>query len=156
MGCDIHLYVEKKINGVWEKQTGFVSNWYDPGSDYFAKDEFKNCDSPYGGRNYSLFSFLADVRNYDGEIKPLAQPRGLPDDVSDVVKAESDDWDCDGHSHSYFTLRELIDASLRESVVSFSGYVDLQSYAEYKQNGRPNCWSGGVGGAIQVVSNKDG
>lgn len=43
-------------------------------------------DSPYTGRNYRLFAVLAGVRN-DYGIEPIAEPRGVPDDVSkDVLK----------------------------------------------------------------------
>ena len=39
MGCDIHCFVEKRSKtGKWEKITGFVSDFYDPESDYFNKE----------------------------------------------------------------------------------------------------------------------
>ena len=53
----------------------------------------------YIGRCYSLFALLANVRNY-AEITPISNPRGLPNDVSEIVKEMSDQWGCDGHSHS--------------------------------------------------------
>jgi hypothetical protein len=84
MGCDIHSYAEKRVNGKWELIPF----------------------EPFDWRNYGMYGFLADVRNYS-DVPPLAKPRGLPDDVSADVKAESDHWDCDGHSHSWLSVGEL-------------------------------------------------
>lgn len=83
MGCDIHLHSEIKINGRW------------------------HCyGSPNPHRNYRLFARMANVRNY-GDIVPIAEPRGLPSDVSVVVKFSADDYGTDGHSHSYLTSAEI-------------------------------------------------
>ena len=62
----------------------------------------------YNGRSYYLFAILADVRNGSGEVEPIDYPRGIPDDASSGYKYVVDRWDGDGHSHSYFTLDELI------------------------------------------------
>ena len=112
MGCDIHLYVENRVNGAWRAAECFVQD----------KDDPKSCaDVPYekrlySGRNYNLFSILADVRNGYGfagvptgaGYKPMSKPKGLPADVSPEVKAVSDQWDGDGHSHSWFTVAEIM------------------------------------------------
>jgi hypothetical protein len=45
----------------------------------------------YHERNYSLFALLANVRNSAG-VKPISEPRGLPEDVSEIVKKISDQW----------------------------------------------------------------
>ncbi len=85
MGCDIHWFVERqRDDGAWE----VVSE----------------ADGPH--RYYNLFFALAGVRY--GTAVPIAEPRGLPDDVSDEVKRDSDDWGCDGHSHSWHTLETLL------------------------------------------------
>lgn len=66
-------------------------------------------DQPYVGRNYRLFGALAGVRDYNMEIiSDFA--KGLPVDVSTEVCGISDSWDIDGHSHSYLTVKELIDS----------------------------------------------
>jgi len=110
MGCDIHLFTERKraINSQ-EKWTN-VDNWkinpYYDGEDKQEKEYELN--SAYRYRNYNLFSILADVRNYR-ENKPISEPKGLPNDVSEIVKIENDIWESDGHSHSYFTMKELYD-----------------------------------------------
>lgn len=61
----------------------------------------------YYGRNYQLFSLLADVRN-ENDIEPLDDPRGVPFDLSDDLEEiyQKDDG-C--HSHSYFGLNELLE-----------------------------------------------
>lgn len=84
MGCDIHPYVEARTDGgEWQ---------YLPDVDVF------DC------RDYSLFGFLADVRNYS-DSPVIAEPRGLPDDVTAKIR-EAADWD-NYHSRTWFTLAEL-------------------------------------------------
>lgn len=105
MGCDIHLMTEVKRNGAWES----ADSWN-------MEDDTIWPDSIYKGRNYDMFAVLADVRNgvgfagrYTGSgFKPIAAPRGAPEDASSEVKAYTDSWEADGHSHSYFTLAELL------------------------------------------------
>lgn len=62
----------------------------------------------YRGRNYHLFSILADVRSY-GDGTAISEPRGVPDDASDAYLYIVEQWKGDGHSHSYFTLTELLE-----------------------------------------------
>lgn len=162
MGCDIHLYVEKKVKGKWVKQSGFVSDYYDPKSEYFGKEEFKSTDTPWSGRNYRLFSVLADVRNGRGfagidtgnAIEPISKPKGLPVDVSPEVRSVSEDWGCDGHSHSYLTLSELKGYAWDKKMVN-RGYVSLEGYRELKKEAKPNCWCGDVGGQNVVKISPD-
>ena len=135
MGCDIHFFTERwtsdnkyegpkdlsedrdsKLEEIlentepnyrwvsadsWSTQThsGRVLSIYD---DWWKADEM------YNGRSYYLFAILADVRNGSGGIEPIDYPRGIPDDASSGYKYVVDRWDGDGHSHSYFTLDELI------------------------------------------------
>ena len=163
MGCDIHMYAEKLVDGKWEQLKGFVSTYFDPKSDYFSKEEFKNSEHPYEGRNYTLFSVLADVRNGSGfggcdtgdMICPISTPKGVPQDSCKEIKKESDDWDCDGHSHSFFTVSELLQYDWGK-LIKKRGYVHLEEYKEFKKNGQPESWCGGVsGGNIEVVSNEE-
>jgi len=104
MGCDIHLFVEKKVEGEWRPvkgpnpYLGFTKN-------KTAETVLK--DWAYTGRDYDLFATLANVRNYARGIKPISNPKGLPENLSEVVRSEADKWECDAHSHSYFTLAEL-------------------------------------------------
>ena len=112
MGCDIHLRVEKQTKDGWKPAEEMIPNKY-------AGEEGEPATLParfYNGRNYDLFAILANVRNGRGfagcdtgdGFTPIADPRGLPDDVSDEVKEDSEGWGCDGHSHSWFTLAELL------------------------------------------------
>jgi len=86
MGCDIHAMIEKKNKLNW---------WI-------------NAGKPEIDRNYQIFSVLTNVRNYD-EIPFISNPRGIPEDCCDEFEAWSKQWDSDGHSHSYVTLREMQD-----------------------------------------------
>lgn len=73
MGCDIHVHVELKIDGVWEHYS-----------------------SPYVWRNYGLFGLLAGVRGY-GDFDPIVAPRGLPDDITKLTRL---DYLRDHHHHA--------------------------------------------------------
>ena len=42
------------------------------------------------------------------DLDPIDFPRGIPDDLSSGYKYITNRWDGDGHSHSYFTLHELL------------------------------------------------
>jgi len=68
MGCDIHVHVEYKADG----------KWY-------------HYNHPNVGRNYELFAKMAGVRD-QGNIGPIVQPRGLPDDVSFTTLFDSQRW----------------------------------------------------------------
>lgn len=64
MGCDIHLYFEKRNEeGKWEKLEI---------SEFLVPED----------RNYALFGQLAGIRGYPDEGEPWFQERGLPDDYS--------------------------------------------------------------------------
>ena len=96
MGCDIHMTLERRIEGVWHciwdgdvrPRTGdHKGTEYQP---VVARD-----------RNYAFFGRLAGVRT-DGP-----GPKGVPTDVSVVTRRVIDIWDCDGHSHSWDTLEDF-------------------------------------------------
>lgn len=115
MGADIHSFVEIRKEGKWELFEEEVFPVY--------KDE--KIDSPFNWRSYSLFGFLADVRNYSN-CKPISENKGLPDD-SEYLNSPSDydyDWlglkttstkkddirnDGNYHSFSWLSLKELLD-----------------------------------------------
>lgn len=140
MGCDIHFYVEKwtssnnyggprdlsddreqKLNEVLEDvptKYRWVSadNWQIEDGEW----QIDWNDEYYGSRNYYLFSILADVRNI-GEVEPLDYPRGIPNDSSIGYLYKCDQWDSDAHSHSYFTLEELLNVDWSQYE---SDYID--------------------------------
>jgi hypothetical protein len=85
MGCDIHCYAERRADEEWEMIRDLC---------------------PFDRRDYTVFAFLADVRNEAG-IPPIAQPRDVPDDISDGVVAEFRKCD-DAHSASWLSVSELL------------------------------------------------
>lgn len=101
MGCDIHMITEIRKNGKWERVLEIP-------------ETLKN-------RNYSVFAFLADVRN-SWDINGF-KPKGLPEDISGLTFDKDEDEDeedyyeidfreerSDYHSHSWLTLKELQEA----------------------------------------------
>jgi hypothetical protein len=155
MGCDIHIYTEarKYINNTptWAN----VDNWrYNP---YYDKEdpdgeEKMDIEPIYRGRDYSLFSILANVRNWDENNQFISEPRGLPEDVSKQTKAASDRWDSDGHSHSYFTLKELKDYVKTMSKIKQCGLVS-QKEAKLLDDGTstPTTWCKGASPELNLV-----
>lgn len=126
MGCDIELFVERRA--------GFGKPW-EPVAVKSAcssrhPDGAKGChwcrgtglEIGYNTRSYLTFSHLAGVRNYE-DVIPIDKPRGLPDDMSELLQRVSRDYlstdECDAiteeygeswlgdHSHSWLTLTEL-------------------------------------------------
>lgn len=124
MGCDIHFYVEvksrsvnrhKKLNDILDENETIEDSW--ESADEWIEDTDPDAHSPkminrqtrfYSGRNYFLFGVLAGVR-YDCP-NPIAADRGIPADLSPELLAEKKAWDGDGHSHSWASLTELINA----------------------------------------------
>jgi hypothetical protein len=129
MGCDIHSFAEirNKETGKWEKV-----------GDYFSLDKFdqeyykkEKGDRPFDWRSYSMFAFLADVRNYD-HCKPLSKPKGLPKDVCEDIRSEWERWYGDGHSPSFLTAKELLDFDYDQTF--WNRRVTKQTF--------PNTWNG--------------
>lgn len=150
MGCDIHCYAEKLIDGKWVHLTGF-ENRYEEISVH-----------PYSSRSYRLFSLLADVRNGRGfagcltgdRIEPISKPRGLPEDVSDFVREESNEYGEDGHSHSWLLLSELLSHDYNTPIVNI-GFVNKYGFEEFMKDGFPSCYSGDCFGNIEKISNEE-
>lgn len=119
MGCDIHSFAEVKTNGKWLRLE-------EPKFENYG-DEKRT--EPFGWRSYSIFGFLADVRNYS-HCKPISKPKGLPQD-SEYLNTKLDEpqnysyygydngtaytnkgeieCDADYHSLSWLSLKELLD-----------------------------------------------
>lgn len=114
MGCDIHLFREKLVEGHWMP-------FYPDGSDECG---FHELDI---GRNYKLFGLLAGVRNPCGYS--LA-PRDAPEDCSSEVWSHIENWSCDGHNHSWLYLHELVGfASFIQNQVN-AGKTEFKSALE--------------------------
>lgn len=158
MGCDIHLFVEVRKDGKWTSADKW-SNEYGDRVSVAYKDRF------YSGRNYDLFGILADVRNGHGfagvdtgdGFVPICEPKGLPSDVTKEVSDESASWGADGHSHSYFTVQELLDYDWTQ-VANHRGIVSPEEFEKWSRYRReegegPESWCGGVGGRdTQILS----
>lgn len=141
MGCDIHMHFE--YQSPWDKS--IPRKWVD-GNFYRKSLYVDDIDSEeysivsiYPHRNYSLFAVLADVRNSEGII-PISQPRGLPEDANSFIIKDSNSWGCDGHSHSYFTLRELVDFQNKNLPIKYAGYVTLEDSEIIDEGGMPSSW----------------
>lgn len=100
MGCDIHALIE--VDGRY--------GWTCAGE-------------PDIGRNYAIFSVLGNVRNYDDVIPFIAERRFPEDrdteewwDCSDAFRGLATEWDGDGYSHSWVTLREMMDFDVTQTV----------------------------------------
>lgn len=181
MGCDIHSLAEvkqarydgswlkpgEKIAGKWEPGSErwvaiddeiFPNTYYRPDSDY-APFRQKGRKAPLADRNYDLFALLADVRNGYGfagtprgdRIEPLDEPRGVPDDASYGWLEVVDSWSVDMHSHSWFTLAELIawqEEGRLKPKMTRTGVITAEQYEKYKATGEePDSWSDSVGGS---------
>lgn len=115
MGCDIHLYKERRVNGAWVT------------ADEGWKDEYGEGveDVPWRGRfttrDYNLFGFLAKGVRSEHEFSFM--PRGLPINACPQVATVARAWGEDGHSHSYLTISELKECwdALQDKTVTVSG-----------------------------------
>ena len=155
MGCDIHTFVEYKVpqykakadNSAYEK-VGMA--WIS--GDFWKVKPRQYMDEPvtepvgmeivelYGERDYSMYALLADVRNY-GDTEPLSQPRGIPADSCEQIKKQVEELGGDGHSHSYFTLTELLEAQERLPSVKEAGMVDPVTAKKLDEEGTlPTTW----------------
>lgn len=113
MGCDIHIYAEQKNDkGEWELM-------YDI--------------EPFSNRQYSIFAWLANVRNYSGLI-PISEPMGFPEDASPQVAADYNAWGCDAHTPSWLSVKELL---------NFNYDAPCEDRRVTVKTG-PNSWNGGA------------
>lgn len=130
MGCDIHMFLERKTSGnnyqgprdiqldrnakieeiiegiPVEERWVSADTWEIDDNGYWVVSKILGPNSD--NRNYYLFAILADVRN-DGSIESIDYPRGIPHDCSSGYSYMTKQWGSDGHSHSYFTLKELLE-----------------------------------------------
>lgn len=132
MGCDIHLYREKMVDGKWVSADKWTPYNYGD-DDKRLRIEFD--DRAYNGRNYNLFTVLAGVRRRENPPYEFA-PRGMPLTVSPEVASESETWGGDGHSHSYLYLHELIELRdlLNSAMQTISGMKDKDELAALQES----------------------
>lgn len=103
MGCDIHFVIEQQmaVKGVM-KWVG-VCKGYDYHFEGYTPFDARSNFQKLGSRNYRFFGLLANVRGSGDE-----EPRGIPEDVSDLAAADIEHWGEDGHSHSWHSLEEFV------------------------------------------------
>ena len=132
MGCDIHCYKEKFVNGkwistdIWEQEDGYKRVPY---------------ESTFSDRNYNLFGLLSKGVRFEHQYS--LEPRGMPFDPSEEVFMAYSDWDSDGHSHSYLYLHELkqFKAFLESKTINVSGLMNKEqheSLVKSIEGGNPN------------------
>ena len=176
MGCDIHSHVEIRReryqgDGPYRGKRWvlldcdlFTNSYYDETSDYAPFRE-KHRTAPLSDRNYTLFALLADVRNGSGfagiktgdPITPLSDPRGVPEDASHGWLEEVEQWDVDMHSHTWFTLAELLKPNpLYDQRLVRRGIISAGQYEQIKQTGgTPDGWSGSISGPKIITVTPD-
>ena len=127
MGCDMHVYVEKKKKGKWMSAQGLM------------KTEEGEMDVPYpdkvyNGRNYELFGFLtegkvrSDPQIYAGKLK------GFPKDASPEIKKIFESWESDGHTPNYFTLEELEKIDWDNLTIPESGLMEKKQWTKFNKS----------------------
>lgn len=115
MGCDIHCYKERLVDGAWVNQQ--------PMSTYAGEED--RVESADISRDYRLFGLLAKgVRN---AYTLSFEPRGLPADMSSEIAAEAESWSGDAHNMSWLTLEEIKTKQLILLVSPESENADLGS-----------------------------
>lgn len=134
MGCDIHLFAEKKVKpflSFFNKVKWISIDKWSKNEDYpdYSSRELtvEREDSIYtGGRNYNLFCALAGVRSgsFIGAPPILSKPKGLPNNCCDEVKIEAASWGSDGHSHSWATLKMLLEFDWSKYGETCQNFID--------------------------------
>lgn len=115
MGCDIHGWVEKKVNDKW---IGYRE----------LEDR---------SRFYPRFAALAGVRGVGPEAL------GLPGDISETARLHADEDGDDGHSHSYIPLRDafkIFDEHRYKNGDQYSPYTAFGIYEDKLEDYRLVFW----------------
>ncbi|MCK5609405.1 hypothetical protein KAR91_46460 [Candidatus Pacearchaeota archaeon] len=136
MGCDIHIYTERKRNNEWRCTDYFTPNEYygDEGEPEFDHKDF------YDGRDYELFGAIAGVRR---EYDNSAKPKGFPDNASKECKRDYNGWGCDAHTPSYLNLKELKELQLNlNDKTKRSGMISPEQATELDGGKSPESWCG--------------
>lgn len=85
MGCDIHFHSEVKRRGVWQHHEEVMID-----------------------RNYALFAKMAGVRKHESwTLEPISDPRGIPEDATELTKLHVEKMNGYGHSHSWLNAAEI-------------------------------------------------
>jgi len=85
MGCDLNLFIEYK--------SPITNEWRPFGYGYYIP------------RNYEMFAKMAGVR--DKGSNTIFKPRGLPGDISEYVREQSEDSEKMHHDFSWLSREEF-------------------------------------------------
>lgn len=171
MGCDIHLMTEKqREDGTWEAVRKMpLDNFIqrkaqeDEQQGISVKDSYWRTRwlalSRAGGvlrwlydsRNYNLFAILADVRNGYGfagvstgrGFNPISSPKGVPEDASPEYLEYVESMGVDGHSHSYHTLKDLLDYNWHQTTTHY-GVISEEQYKDWTPGTEPDLYCGAI------------
>ena len=110
MGCDIHMVLERKYEGKWVGLHSYVVrpkavSVFIQGETGWDTADAAHVSYRADSRNYSLFRALAGVR---GESPFGNEPKGTPEDASDLAHMFAEEYGDDGHSHSWSLLPEFL------------------------------------------------
>jgi hypothetical protein len=120
MGTDITAFLEKRVDGVWVPAQRIIDKAR-PGE--FPWLAIHPDDELEISRSYTLFALLAGVRNRDN-LTPIAPLRGLPDDISDQIRAlAKDELEMGAGSTTFYTISELIEYDWSKQLIYAEGYV---------------------------------
>lgn len=125
MGCDIHLYKEKQIDGKWVAADVWTP--YDYGDDDKGIEvDWKN---RFTDRNYELFGLLCRGVRSEHPLSLIA--RGMPFDACREVAETAERWGEGSHSHSYLYLHELrsLVEALKVTTTRIEGMKDKEGLA---------------------------
>ena len=129
MGCDIHMYLEKKVDGKWvsaDPITKDKEGWF----------EINREDRIYHDRNYLLFSVLAGVREPLPGVWQKYEVKGFPDDADPLLCKVYEQWGEDAHTASHLTLKDLqaVDWTKTGVILSFDVTERQKGIYEYFKN----------------------
>lgn len=106
MGCDIHCFVERRIDGKWVSQNPQENReiWCDTSKDYVPSTKLITVKK-YCSRDYYLFGLLNQVRQKND--LGFEHKDEMPSDASSEVVESYKVTEDDNHSVSCVTLIEL-------------------------------------------------
>lgn len=125
MGADIHIMLERKINGqwyMWHKLDGVPRRALDREVKPTPYDHFYRITD----RNYEFFAAIAGVRG------PGPEPRGIPEDLSVPAQEEIECWAGNGHSHTWLYANELCELFLQHHMTE----SEVAEFTENQLTGR--------------------
>jgi hypothetical protein len=131
MSKDLYMYAEKRVAAMWQFaeeprlivetvfgiETG--EQWYEPKTLYFD-----------GGRSL-LFQVLADPEWCPAQMTSFGAPRGLPPDLSPILKAHAARRMDGAFDHSWLSLTELMNFDWYNRNVPVYGYVRPEHAAHF-------------------------